>query len=216
MGSATADTEAYDTEKPQRSVVVGEYYVGKYEVTVAQFAAFVKATGYTGWPAPSQREESHAVTLVSWDDAMAFTKWASQVSGRAVRLPTEAEWEKAARGTDGWPYPWGNAAPDGTRCNFDKNLGDTTPVGNYSPRGDSQYGAADLCGNVWEWTSSLYKEYPYSATDGREVAASREPRVLRGGSFNNNARSVRSANRAYYYPPYARDGSLGFRVVVSP
>jgi formylglycine-generating enzyme required for sulfatase activity len=215
MGSAASDSEADSDEKPQHTVTLGEYYIGKYEVTQAQWAAFVKATGYASSTKLPVGKEGHPVTQVSWDDAVAFTKWASQASGREVRLPTEAEWEKAARGTDGRVYPWGSEAPDGTRCNFNGNVGDTTPVGKYSSRGDSPYGAVDMCGNVWEWTSSLYKGYPYSATDGREDAASREPRVLRGGSFVNYARNVRSANRYNINPNYRYDDS-GFRVVASP
>jgi sulfatase modifying factor 1 len=245
MGSVASDSEAYDGEKPQSTVTLGEYYIGKNEVTVAQFGAFVKATGYkttaetfgsgwayngtTGWVdtkgadwqhpggpgSEVSQKQSHPVTQVSWDDAMAFTKWASQVSGRVVRLPTEAEWEKGARGTDGRKYPWGNEAPDGTRCNFNNNVGGTTAVGKYSPKGDSPYGLADMCGNVWEWTGSLWKGYPYSATDGREDAASREPRVLHGGSFNYDARNVRSAIRDYDSPDF-RTVTLGFRVVSFP
>jgi formylglycine-generating enzyme required for sulfatase activity len=215
MGSADSDSEAYGDEMPQHSVALGEYYVGKHPVTVAQFAAFVKATGHTDWTAPSAGKENHPVTQVSWDDAMAFTQWASQVTGRVVRLPTEAEWEKAARGTDGRTYPWGNEAPDSTRCNFDNNMRDTTPVGKYSPRGDSPCGAADMSGNVWGWTSSLLKKYPYMADDGRENPASGEARVLCGGSFVGSAVDVRSAYRNCGVPSRRR-GDGGFRVVASP
>jgi formylglycine-generating enzyme len=246
MGSAASDNGSYDDEKPQQTVTLGEYYVGKYEVTVAQFSAFVKATGYkttaetkgvasvfTGstwvetkgadWQHPSgpgsdvSQKASHPVTQVSWNDAVAFSKWASQVTGRTVRLPTEAEWEKAARGTDGRTYPWGNEAPDPTRCNFGTNVGDTTPVGKYSPRGDSPYGAADMCGNVWEWTSSQFKPYPYRADDGREDMASPDSRALHGGSFSYSVWGARSARRTdgYWRFPEDRVSYLGFRVVAS-
>lgn len=146
MGSAPSDKQAHDGEKPQHTVTLGEYCIGKFPVTQAQWAAFVKATGYASSAKLSPGKERHPVTHVTWQDAMTFAGWASQVSGRTVRLPTEAEWEKAARGADGRVYPWGNEAPDAVRCNFHDNVKDTTPVGTYSPLGDSPYGLAYL----WE------------------------------------------------------------------
>jgi formylglycine-generating enzyme required for sulfatase activity len=243
MGSAASDSEAFGDEKPEHRLILGEYYIGRNPVTVAQWAAFVQATGFRtaaeregsawantgfGWSQVSGadwqhprgpgsvvgRKSDHPVTQVSWDDAVAFTAWARQVSGRAVRLPTEAEWEKAARGADGRKYPWGNAAPDDSRCNFDDNVEDTTPAGMYSPGGDSPYGLEDVCGNVWEWTSSVFRQYPYGADDRREDPASRDHRVLRGGSFHINARSVRAAGRGNADPTSRRD-NYGFRVAAS-
>ena len=152
---------------------------------------------------------------VSWDDTVAFCAWASQVSGRKVQLPSEAQWEKAARGTDGRLYPWGNDSPDSTHANFNSSVGDTTPVGKYSQQGDSPYGAADMAGNVWQWTSSLYKPYPYKAADGREDQQSRDVRVLRGGSFSYEAGFIRCAYRGGR-DPVLRGGNYGFRVVASP
>jgi formylglycine-generating enzyme required for sulfatase activity len=244
MGSTGSGGPAWGDEAPQRTVTLDDYFIGKYEVTVEEWGAFAKATGYkttaekegsawvfTGsewsrvfgadWQNPRGpgadvgQLAGHPVTQVSWDDAVAFTNWASQATDRVVRLPTEAEWEKAARGVDGRVYPWGNEAPDVTRHNFNKNIG-TTQVGKYSPRGDSPYGLADMSGNVWEWTSSLYKAYPYRADDGREDAASREPRVLRGGPLKSNASGVHCARRYFDYPYIRLDVRGGFRVVASP
>ena len=103
---------------------------------------------------------------VAWDDAVAFCRWLSKATHRSFRLPSEAEWENAARGSDGRLYPWGNQAPDEKRCNFGETVGDTTPVGKY-PDGVSPCGALDMAGNVWEWTGSLKQPYPYQEQDGR-------------------------------------------------
>ena len=200
MGSTDADKSASGDEKPQHKVKLDEYLIGKYEVTNEQYAAYAKAKGLS-WTMP-QGKGKHPVVSVSWDDAVAFCAWVSQTSGRRVQLPTEAQWEKAARGTDGRIYPWGNEAPNANLANFNQNVKDTTEVGKYSPAGDSPYGLADMAGNVWEWTSSLYKGYPYKADDGREEQNSRDARVLRGGAFGLVASLVRCANR--YHPPPVR------------
>jgi formylglycine-generating enzyme required for sulfatase activity len=157
------------------------------------------------------------VVNVSWYDAMAYCRWLEerlQVPGStlnvwregqlgtlnlkpgtfAVRLPSEAEWEKGARGTDGRIYPWGDQW-DAARCNAEKGLsGDTTPVGAY-PNGASPYGVLDMAGNVWEWTRSLEKSYPYDPDDGREDPEAAGARVVRGGAFLDGARFVRCAVR---------------------
>jgi formylglycine-generating enzyme required for sulfatase activity len=225
-GSATADSLAHDDEKPQHKLWLPEYRLAKYPVTVAQYRAFRQATDYPleegeGMAAP----DDHPVTGVSWHDAVAFCEWASYVSGRTVSLPSEAEWEKAARGTDGRIYPWGNRWDPG-RCNNDgqeTGPGRTTPVGYYSPQGDSPYGCADMAGNVWEWTRSLWGKdvgepdfrYPYRPDDGRENAHAGSDilRVVRGGAFYSGEAFVRCALRDCFGPA-DRDASNGFRVVV--
>ena len=136
-----------------------------------------------------------------------------------VRLP-----DKAARGTDGRIYPWGNGAPTKDLLNFNSNVGDTTPVGQYSPKGDSPYGVADMAGNAWEWTRSLWGKdgatpefkYPYVAGDGREDLNAGEDvrRVVRGGSWGNYVRYVRAALRVGNVPT-DRNANLGLRVMIS-
>jgi len=173
-------------------------------------------------PASAVTEKAdHPVTCVSWLDANEFCRWVTtvlRVAGQTieVRLPTEAEWEKAARGPstdsgDGRIWPWGNQPPDQERCNFNRNVGDTTPVGAYT-KGASPYGVLDMAGNVWEWTSSLYKGYPYKPDNGREDPTAMGGRVLRGGSFDVDLDSVRCAYRIDV-DPAVRDDSGGFRVL---
>jgi eukaryotic-like serine/threonine-protein kinase len=217
MGSDKAtDPQAFSVDMPQHKVNLPEYWIGKTEVTNSQYAVFVAAAKHrapdhwNGGRIPAGKA-NHPVVNVSWDDAVAFGQWASQVTGRAVQLPSEAEWEKAARGTAGQIYPWGNTAPDAQRVNFNLGVNDTTPVGQYAAAGASPYGALDMAGNAWEWTSSSYEAYPYRSDDGREAPVDPRARVLRGGSFNYGAQSVRCAFRAGYLPEN-RYGFIGFRV----
>jgi formylglycine-generating enzyme required for sulfatase activity len=221
MGSDPAiDELARDPEQPQHTVYVPEFYIGKYPVTNAQYGAFVIATNHRKpeyWNKgkfPWGRR-NHPVTCVSWRDAVAFCEWLSQETDKSFRLPTEAEWEKAARGTDGRLYPWGDEPSDESRCNYSDMMGDTTPVGQYSPQGDSPYGCADMAGNVWEWCHSLYRPYPYLPGDGREDPEAEGARVLRGGAFLYIRRRVRCAFRDWDAPSYWYD-VFGFRVAVAP
>jgi len=230
MGSADSDTQAEADEKPQHRVAVAGFWIDRTEVTNAQYRKFVDAGGYNqqqywteaGWAWKGQNnatqpkcwantdynQAAQPVVCVSWYEATAYAKWAGS------RLPTEAEWEKAARGTDGRIYPWGNEAPDCNRLNYwGKDggcVGRPAPVGSYA-NGVSPYGAMDLAGNVWEWVSSQYRSYPYRSDDGREDQSSTDVRVLRGGCWNDGGRIVRSAPR-YGYVPGARYVDFGFRV----
>jgi len=232
MGSADSDTKAHDDEKPQHELWLPEYWIGQYPVTVAQYRAFVRATHYpiVCPDGALNRPGDHPVVDVTWHEVMTFCEWAGAVSGHSVRLPSEAEWEKAARGADGRIYPWGNRWGP-ARCNSTKGrlraglkylqaltgswLRPTTPVGHYSPLGDSPHGCADMAGNVLEWTRSLFKPYPYDPADGREDtdAGNYYLRVLRGGSFFEFDLGVRCAYRYRDLPVNYRDYS-GFRVVV--
>lgn len=208
MGS---DSAYYVEESPQHNVYVEAFWIDKTEVTNQQYTECVEA-GACAASGCADDDRFNGLTqpvvCVSWHDAKQYAAW---VGGR---LPTEAEWEKAARGTDGRQYPWGEEF-DSRRANtWEGRALRSTPVGKYSPQGDSPYGAADMAGNVWEWTSSLYKGYPYNAHDGREEPDAAGFRVVRGGSFLLN-------QKAAYCParrpagPEARDNSVGFRVAVS-
>ncbi|MFN8439283.1 MAG: SUMF1/EgtB/PvdO family nonheme iron enzyme [Caldilineaceae bacterium] len=224
MGSDRAkDKCAFGDELPQHKLYLPSFKIARVPVTVEQFAQFIKATGYKTtaeqnseeyyWAAPRGKDsdvrnkQNHPVTCVTWHDAIKFCEWAE------VRLPTEAEWERAARWTDGRIYPWGNEAPDQSRCNFDRNVSDTTPVGNY-PKGVSKEGVLDMAGNVWEWVSTKDEAYPYDAKDGREELTGDEHRLLRGGSWFYPLDFVRGAIR-YNNNAVDWNDDFGFRVVIS-
>jgi len=197
-------------EYPQHTVYVDGFWIGKYEVTNAQYRKCVEA-GACQKPVDSKWYNkpdcaNWPVVYVDWHRARDYAQWAGG------RLPTEAEWEKAARGTDGRTYPWGDFW-DPKKCNTrDGGPDEPSPVGKYSPAGDSPYGVSDMAGNVWEWTSSLLRPYPYNPGDGREDPNSLEAQVLRGGSWSYHPDNSRSWFR--YVPPDDRYGrSMGFRLV---
>jgi formylglycine-generating enzyme required for sulfatase activity len=220
MGSVAARDEcAQEDELPPHSVRVPEFHIGLYPVTNLQYQAFMKAAEFYA-PDTWESDEvpdgkgNHPVTGVGWREAVAFCSWLREGTGQPFRLPTEAEWEKAARGTDGRIYPWGDEPPHESRCNFGDQVGHTTSIGLYSPQGDSPYGCADMAGNVWEWCQSLYKPYPYRASDGREKLG-RGIRVVRGGSWSARSAWIRCACR-YTYGFDIGYNTGGFRVVVAP
>jgi formylglycine-generating enzyme required for sulfatase activity len=212
------DGNALGAERPQQPLYLPDYYLAQTPVTNAQYAAFVQQTGHDPprhWinGRPPRGQENHPVVSVSWYDAVAYCNWLSRITGKPYRLPTEAEWEKAARGPDARVYPWGNQW-DAKRCNTkESKIEGTVPVGTY-PQGGSRYELMDMAGNVWEWTSSLYWGYPYRAADGREDPASPDSRVLRGGSWLNFYDSARAAYRRRYVPAY-HSRIHGFRPCMS-
>ena len=246
MGSA--DSDAFDDEKPPHMVFLDAFWIDQTEITNEMFANFVKETNYqtdaerggkaylfangkwvqtdgASWQHPQGPKsnlnglEHHPVVQVSWNDATAYCKWAGR------RLPSEAEWEKAARGTDGRKYPWGNQAPTGELVNFcdancardwaDSSVDDgyalTAPVGNY-PNGASPYGALDMAGNVWEWVNDWEWSYPDSAQTDPRGGADGQRRIGRGGSFGTLGLGVRSASR-FFSPPDAHSPDVGGRIV---
>jgi formylglycine-generating enzyme required for sulfatase activity len=205
MGDTHGD--GFGDEKPAHQVTLDAFWIDRTEVTNAQYARFVQASTSRpqgDWQREAAGKDLHPVVNVTWQDAVAYCRWADK------RLPTEAEWEYAARGTDGRKYPWGNTWED-SRARFSGNQGNqtTAPVGSY-PTGASPFGLLDLAGNVWEWTSSLYKPYPYVATDGREDLSASGSRVIRGGSWIFNPWNLRAAYRAGT-DPALRNDFQGFR-----
>jgi formylglycine-generating enzyme required for sulfatase activity len=213
MGSADNDTAAASDEKRQHTVTLDEYWIGKYEVTNAQYAAFAAAKNID-WSMPSGKE-NHPVVSVSWYDAVAFCEWLSEVSGRTIRLPTEAEWEKAARGTDGRLYPWGNESPTCDLAQYGECDGGALPVGS-KPKGASPYGALDMAGNVWEWVADWSDSNYYDNSPNRNPTGptSGEYRGLRGGAWFDISVNVRAAYRGGHDPDL-RNVNFGFRVAAS-
>ena len=198
-GEVTLGSAIDADENPIRTVRIAPFFLDVHPVTNAQYAEFVAATGHRApkhWigGAPPPGEESHPVVWLSWFDAAACATWAQK------RLPTEDEWEYAARGTDGREYPWGSDfEPDRCNCRA-SSLGGVSPVGSF-PAGVSPFGCHDMAGNVWEWTDSWHG-------DGEER------RVLRGGSWGSGAMSVRACYRGRDYPSYWSNG-YGLRCALS-
>lgn len=209
------DMERADSQNgPEHVVDLPAYRMDKYPVTNAQYARFVAAAGYRApldWKDGRIPKglELHPVTMVTWSDAKAYAKWAGK------RLPSEAEWEKAARGTDGRRWPWGNKM-DPSRLNTYYTVGSTTPVTKY-PNGASPYGLLDMAGNVNEWTSSDF--LPYQGTKasldlfdvgGGSLTRNIHYKVLRGGTWRSDPFSTQSFHRNFSLPNYASD-FYGFR-----
>ena len=213
MGSdPVRDHEAQPTERPQHRVRVSEFFISRTPVTWHDYARYRAALRLEG-PATPPGHDRHPVTQVSWDDAVAFCHWLSG-PGWKYRLPTEAEWEKAARGTGGLLFPWGDVwSPE--RANADNRHTGTTPIGAYSPAGDSPYGLQDMLGNVWEWCQDWYDADTYAQSQvildpiGPTIG---DGAVIRGGAFDAPRRHARVAARNWDYP-FKRRANIGFRVV---
>ena len=226
----TRDPQAFDNERWPPSgtgtVDVPTFYISRHEVTVAQFSAFAPGARTPVDPRAISGPPAHPVTFVSWPDAIVYCRWLTTTlerspatssdlrerlrTGWRVMLPTEAQWEKAARGTDRRIYPWGNE-PSRTRANY-QGTG-TTPVGQFVCP-ECPYGLADMGGNVWEWTASPYQAYPYDPSDDRANLSADALWVIRGGGYADGPRLVRTTTRTGAEPG-ARRAFIGFRVVVS-
>ncbi len=230
------DEDAPAEETPQHELNLPAYQIAKHPVTNEQYAAFIKyqkqhdipkkAGWYLREPPPDKLDQP--VVGVSWHDALAYCRWLSKQTNRTYRLPTEAEWEKAASwtGEQKRQYPWGDKF-ETANCNAkESGLGDATAVGKYSPRGDSPSGCADMAGNVQEWTSTLWGSdlkksdfpYPYRPKDGREDLAAGEHlhrvyRIHRGGSFRDTQVKLRGSARGHSDPD-SKIRWRGFRVIL--
>lgn len=241
MGAADAEED----ERPVHRVYVSEFFIGRFPVTNDEYARFVHATGHRvpavgslplitlggseslfrdtaapyAWTndQPPAGHGSHPVVLTRYDDAMAYCHWLSETISRPVRLPSEAEWEKAARaGTDGLRYPWGNDI-DASRANFlmdpaTRPQRGTRPTGTYPP---NAYGLYDVCGNVWEWVTDWYSADYYGQGDMRDPQGppAGNQRIVRGGSWvNDDVTMLRCAYR-HKVPPDTYAYSIGFRIV---
>jgi formylglycine-generating enzyme required for sulfatase activity len=211
--------EGRDNEKPAHEYDLDSFLIARFPTTNAQYRLFVTSTNHhtpahwfeghipTGY-------ENHPVRYVSFYDAQAYCQWLSQMTGRDITLPSEAQWEKAARGAEGaFVYPWGTIS-DAARANTSEAGRDaTTPVDRF-PDGASPLGVMDMCGNLWEWTYSIHKPCPYNARDGRERVGE-ALRVLRGGAFNTRQNIARCAYRSWDKPD-VRQSDDGFRVISRP
>ncbi len=234
--------ESYAEESPQHQVDLPAFAMMRTSVTNLLWEQFVLATGahrpitWRNGTAPAEFG-AHPVVDVSWDDALAFTRWLSRISGVQWDLPTEAQWEKAARGADGRQFPWGNSF-DAARANTrETGRSGTVPVGSY-PEGASPYGLLDMAGNVWEWTRSLQAPYPYLDDERNRLSFAPAPRtrlaallgrwrrpppappvetrrILRGGCYANPEGFARCACR-FRLAPTTRTPFVGFRLVREP
>jgi formylglycine-generating enzyme required for sulfatase activity len=220
------DNETWSPTEPRGVVDLPAFYIARYEVTVAQFQVFVAATGKSVEPQTLSSPPVHPVAFVSWPDALAYCRWleaAMKVSrttpaslkeslnaGWHVTLPSEAEWEKAARGTDGRRYPWGNEAR-GDRANM---RGDRTVAVGSMDCPECAHGLSDMGGNVWEWTRSPYQPFPYDPNDDSSTTTADALWVMRGGSFNDTEQTIRAATRGAA-DPGARRSFIGFRVALT-
>ena len=227
----TTDPQALDNERwsaaqGQGTLDLPLFYISRTEVTVAAFSAFVSATKWRSDRRAVEAPGAHPVAFVSWPDALAYCRWlettlktsadtAPEVAqhlraGWHVTLPTEAQWEKAARGGDRRLYPWGDA-PRRDRANYESSA--PAPVGQFACP-ECANGLADMAGNVWEWTRSPYQPYPYDEGDDRTGLEADALWVMRGGSFADPARLVRTSARGAAEPG-ARRAFIGFRVALA-
>ena len=211
MGGREEDSPR--NEQPAHTVHQSVYYIGKTPVTNQEYREFVQSTGQ---PTPIHWQlgtfpngtGKHPVVNVSWQDARDYAEW------RGARLPSESEWEKAARGTDERPYPWGIRFTEGERCNATNQVGTTTPVDEW-PDGRSFYDVWDMAGNVYEWCEDYYdteyfKDSPSANPKGPEGG---QERVIRGGSFNETRAALRTTHRTGSSEVSSRN-NIGFRLAM--
>jgi iron(II)-dependent oxidoreductase len=228
MGSDGGPTD----ERPAHRVTLGAFLIDRHPVTNARYADFLSAAGTHNpqgerlfdfddpdsrvrragdrWM-PHSGHEHHPVVEVTWAGARDYC------ARLGKRLPTEAEWEKAARGVDGRRYPWGGQEPDPTRAQFSARFNEMTPVDAH-PAGASPYGVQDMAGNAWEWVSSVYRPYPYHAKDGREDLKAGPVRGTRGGGHDSPASEITTSQRGRTLSrnPASGHHNIGFRCAKDP
>jgi formylglycine-generating enzyme required for sulfatase activity len=220
MGSD--DSGAQPNESPLTPVVLSCFYIGRLPITNEQYEAFdpSHASKRAAWA-----DRRHPVLYVSWNEAEAFCRWLSTRERKTYRLPTEAEWEYAARGDDGRIFPWGSWSSIGKFANFadarttfpwrdpaiDDGFAETAPVGSY-PRGSSPFGVEDMAGNVFEWCLDFYEPYKGKEIMNPRPSKSGRQRVYRGGSWKSRMSSLRATARAFNEPGYLAN-DVGFRIV---
>ncbi len=204
-------------QRPAHTVYLDGYWIAKYEVAFDQYDRYCAATGEKKVHDRGWGRSKRPVINIPWRSARQYCEWLSRETGLIFTLPTEAQWEKAARGMDARMYPWGDAEPDKINANY-RNDADgnkyTAPVGSY-PTGESSYGILDLAGNVWEWCRDWYEEDYYAASPTRNPGGPLRGsfRVVRGGSWNDGKRYIRALHRAGSSPS-SHDPYTGFRVAL--
>jgi len=208
-----ADRHMLGPEDPAHELILDAYYIDLHEVTNADYKEYIEATGPKTkpryWDDSNFNQSNQPVVGVTWKEAQAFCQW------KGKRLPTEAQWEKAARGKRPVKYPWGNEEPDKNRLNFNSYVGKTTPVGSY-PTGKSDYGVFDLSGNVAEWVQDWHfpEYYLFSPKENPPGPEKGHYKIIRGGNWQNNAEDVRLTYRNATVPK-ARSKTIGFRCVAN-
>ena len=219
MGTIPTGLRKTDHEEPQRKVMLDAYCIGQYLVTNAQYSQFVEATGHSlpqFHTDPRFNSPDYPVVGVTWYDTQAFLEWLEELAGEAYRLPTEAEWEKAARGTDGREYPWGDEWESSKANTSESRFKRLTPVESY-PDSVSVYGCYDMAGNAYEWCSDWFhpETYKHSPATNPQGPVRGRRKVIRGGSWVARGEfAARCANRAAYEPIQAVH-NVGFRLVKS-
>jgi formylglycine-generating enzyme required for sulfatase activity len=203
-------------ELPVHTVSLSAYSISKYEITFAQYDKFCSETGRSKPSDGGWGRGTMPVINVSWTDADAFCTWLAKKTGKLIHLATEAQWERAAAGTDQRKYPWGDSAPTCSRANFNNCLRKTRKVGGY-PSGASACGAMDMGGNAWEWVQDWFSDtYYQECADVGTVSNPQGPtsgndRILRGGGYSVPATRLRCSFRDYVYPTY-KSKVIGFRI----
>ena len=217
MGAPASEEGSDDDERPRHEVHVEAFAIGKYEVTFAEWDECFDDGGCDHWPADHGWGRGRRPVIdVSWNDAKQFVEWLSERDEEEYRLPTEAEWEFAARalplpeGSNPPRYPWGDDIYP-QQANYDKNVGETTEVDLYRP---NNFDLHDMTGNVWEWVEDRWHgSHEGAPVDGSARNDGTNPhRVIRGGSWRTPAEELRSASR-YYAPRNSRSDQIGFRIV---